>query len=162
MDINYTRNLIKGKITEVIFEEMFRSTGEFTVIPIGYEHTVPELAQYQHHVHIQKVLENIRNAPDFALISQDKTKVFLVEVKYRKEINQSDILQTATELSERWNPCFLFVATPKNFYFDSTNKILISKGLIELLPGSWVRNKIQISYMSLINDFVQNCHKKTP
>ncbi len=51
---------------------MFIASNKFTVIPIGYAHTIPELAQYRHHIQIQQILNNIRNAPDYALISQDK------------------------------------------------------------------------------------------
>jgi len=155
MDISYTRNLIKGKITEVVFEEMLRPTGEFTVIPIGYEHTMPELAQYQHHVHIQKVLENIRHAPDFALISQDKTNVFLVEVKYRKEFNQKDLQDIAISLSEKWNPCFLFVASKEHFYFDSALDIQKNNGSIKKLTASWVTYDIQKNYLELLNEFIR-------
>ncbi len=35
---------------------MFRVSEEFMILPLGYEHTTPILAQYQHFVHIQKVL----------------------------------------------------------------------------------------------------------
>jgi hypothetical protein len=155
MNPAYTQNLIKGKITEVIFEEMFRESGEFTVIPIGYEHTIPELAQYQHHVHIQKVLENIRSAPDFALISQDKAKVFLVEVKYRAEPTEKDLLEIATELFDKWNPCFLFIATKETFYFDSCKQIIDNKGTITSLSESWIKNTIQKEYLQVLKEFIR-------
>jgi hypothetical protein len=31
---------------------------------------------------VKQVLDNIRNVPDFALVSQNKGSVYLVEVKY--------------------------------------------------------------------------------
>ena len=133
MDISFSRKLIKGKIVEVIFEEMFRISEEFTVLPIDYEHTTPELAQYQHHVQIKKVLDNIRHAPDFVLISQDKTKVFLVEVKYRHNLNNEENMLIANKMLEKWNPSFLFIATKNEFYFDSCNSIIINKGEIKKL-----------------------------
>ncbi|HSA84384.1 MAG TPA: hypothetical protein VLF20_05895, partial [Patescibacteria group bacterium] len=105
MDIDFSRNLIKGRIVETVFEEMFRASGEFTVLPIGYEHTTPTLAQYQHLLEVKNVLENIRNAPDFALISQDNKKVFLVEVKYRNELKSEEILEIAKDTLTRWNHC---------------------------------------------------------
>lgn len=155
MDINFSRQLIKGKITEVIFEEMFRVSEEFSVLPIGYEYTIPELAQYQHHVHIQKVLENIRNAPDFALISQNKTQVFLVEVKYRHELNQEEILEIAQQLLTKWTPCFLFVASAKGFYFESCHHILTANGDIEPLADTWINIDIQMQYLTLLREFIQ-------
>ena len=55
------------------------------------------LAQYQHHLQIKQVLNNIRNAPDFALLSHDRTRVFLVEVKYRREPAKDEILTIAKD-----------------------------------------------------------------
>jgi len=43
-NIDFSRDLIKGRIAEVIFEQMFREQGQYTVIPFGYEQTVPTLA----------------------------------------------------------------------------------------------------------------------
>jgi hypothetical protein len=101
MDVNYSRKLIKGKIAELIFQEMFGVSEKLTILPIGYEHTTPILAQYQHHVQIKQVLENIRNAPDFALISQDKKSVYLVEVKYQNGFTREHILEIARDLCAR-------------------------------------------------------------
>ena len=53
---------------------MFRESGKFTILHAGYEYTLPELAQYQHLAEVKAVIENIRNAPDFVLISQDEKK----------------------------------------------------------------------------------------
>lgn len=153
MDINYTRNLIKGKITEVIFEEMFRSTEKLTIIPIGYEHTIPELAQYNRHIHIQQVLKNLKHAPDFALISQDRSQVYLVEVKYRHELNDDEILKIAGDLHDKWNPVFLFLATRQNFYFESCKAIVDNKGSIQLLPDGWIKKEVQMQYLSLLQEF---------
>ena len=97
MSLNFSKQLIKGKIAETIFEEMFRVSEEFTIIPVGYEHTTPILAQFQHHAQIKEVLENLKSAPDFALISQDKSQVYLVEVKYRSSLNEASILEIAEE-----------------------------------------------------------------
>lgn len=152
-NINYVRNLIKGKIVETIFEEMFRTAGEFTILPTGYEHTIPELAQYQHHVQIQKVLENIRNAPDFVLISQDKTKVFLVEVKYRSELDSLEALEIAGHTLRLWNPSYLFIASRTGFYFSPCSSILEHKD-IEVLNESWINKEIQKRYNNLLKEYI--------
>lgn len=154
MDIDFSRQLIKGKIAEVIFAEMFSVSEEFSIIPIGYEYTVPELAQYQHHVHIQKVLQNLREAPDFSLISQDKTKVFLVEVKYRATLDKRQILEIANSLYPKWNPIFIFLATQIGFYFDSCKNIVANNGDTNLLSNKWVREDIQLEYNKLLKTFV--------
>lgn len=152
-NIKYVRGLIKGKITETIFEEMFRTTGKFTIIPFGYEHTVPELAQYQEHVQVKKVLENIKNAPDFIIISQDRTEVYLVEVKYRNVYSKNEVLQISQELLQIWNPSYLFLATSDRFYFSPCNRILINGGEMELLDESWIPNETQEKYNRLFNEF---------
>lgn len=154
IDINYSRNLIKGKITEAIFEEMFRVSEEFIILPIGYEHTTPILAQYQHHVQIKAVLQNIRNAPDFALISHDHKNVFLIEVKYRNVFTNEDIIQIAEDTITSWNPCFIFVASKDNFYFSSCKTIIDSHGEIERLRESWIKRELQQKYISLLQEFI--------
>ncbi len=155
MDISFSRNLIKGKITELIFEEMFRSTEEFTIIPLGYEHTTPMLAQYQHHLHVQKVLQNIRNAPDFALVSQDKQSVYLVEVKYRSQFDKQDVLDIANKINATWNPCFLFLASKNKFYFSPCSSLIDRNGEIEELKESWIKKEIQLAYSFLLTEFIK-------
>jgi hypothetical protein len=154
MDINYSRQLIKGKIVEVIFEEMFKQSEEFDIIPIGYEYTVPELAQYQHHVQVQKVLENIRNAPDFALISRDKKQVYLIEVKYRNPIHKEEIFFIANELHNRWSPAFLFLASQDGFYFDSCFNIIQNKGIIKKCSSDWIKENVQNQLQNLLHEFI--------
>ena len=116
MSIEFSRKLIKGRIAEVIFEQMIREEGRYTVIPFGYEHTMPTLAQYRHLAKIQAVINNISEAPDFALISDDKTEVFLVEVKFQTGLNFEEIRLAAQKLLERWDYPWIFVATPDGFY----------------------------------------------
>lgn len=149
-----TKNYLRGKIVEIIFEEMFRDAGEFTIIPLGYEHTTPMLAQYQGYVEVKQVLENIRSAPDFALVSHNQKKVFLVEVKYCNSFTDEDVLRIAKNILERWNPCFLFVASKDNFYFSPCSSIVTNKGEIEILRESWIKKEIQQSYFSLLKDFI--------
>lgn len=155
MDINFSRNLIKGKVTEAIFEEMFRTLGKFTILPLGYEHTTPILAQYRHLAHVQKVFNNLSQAPDFALISDDKTQVFLIEVKYRSQFDKEDILNIANKMHLAWSPCLLFVASTEAFYFESVQEIINNKGNIERLADSWIKKEIQDKYLVLINEFIK-------
>ena len=80
-NIEFAKDLIKGRIAETVFEQMIREEGRYTVIPFGYEHTMPTLAQYRDHAVLKQVMANISDAPDFALVSQDKKEVHLVEVQ---------------------------------------------------------------------------------
>lgn len=153
--INFSRQLIKGKITELIFEQMFRDSGKFTILRGGYEYTLPEIAQYQHSLQANQVLENIRNSPDFILISEDKQNVFLVEVKFRTKVLKSNVLEIAIRLVDRWHSPWLFVATPEGFYFEPCNSIIKNSGQLNSLSKNWVSLKTQISYLSLLNEFVK-------
>lgn len=132
---------------------MFHESGKFTVLHSGYEYTLPELAQYQHLAEVEAVMTNIRNAPDFILISQDKKEVHLVEVKYRSQLRLDDIREKAENLLKTWNPSWLFVATPKGFFFEPCNTILNNNGNIKSLYETWVDYKTQEEYLKLLNEF---------
>ena len=152
-EISFSRELLKGKIAEVIFEQMFRDCGKFTVLPFGYENTVPEVAQYQHLVEVQKVLDNIRHAPDFIIITQDRVQVYLVEVKYRRSTTPEDVKAIAEKVRERWDVAWLFLATPEGFFFDAINRVINSGGKIPPLANSWIDERTQARYRTLLNEF---------
>ena len=151
--IDFSRNLIKGKIAEIVFEQMFREMGEFTILHLGYEYTTPELAQYQKYVQVKKVLDKIRHAPDFVLISQDKTKVFVVEVKYRMGKNNLEILDVAEKTLKLVNPAWLFVASSDGFYFDSCSNVIKNNGIVKKMSSTWVSDFIQAENLKLLNEF---------
>jgi len=153
MEQNFIKHLIKGKIAETIFEYMFQESGEYTVLRSGYEYTLPELAQYQHLAEIQAVIENIRNAPDFILVSQDKTKVYLVEVKYRYHRDSEDLKEIAEATLKAWNPSWLFIASPDGFFFEPCNTVNNNNGEIAPLYETWVAKPTQETYLKLLNEF---------
>ncbi len=150
----FIKDLIKGKIAEIIFEQMFRETGNYTILHSGYEYTLPELAQYQHFAEIKAVIENIRNAPDFILISQDKKEVYLVEVKYRKHRDANELKRIVQDTLKTWNPSWLFVASPDGFFFEPCNSILKNNGRIgHLVNEKFVKPKIREEYLGFLNQF---------
>lgn len=153
MDAKFIKHLIKGKIAEIIFEQMFRESGKYTILHSGYEYTLPELAQYQHLTEVKAVIENIKNAPDFVLISQDKKEVHLVEVKYRDPRRPEDLKEIVGKTLEIWNPSWLFVASPDGFFFEPCNTVLRNNGNIERMYARWVDPKIQEEYLKLLNQF---------
>lgn len=155
MDIEYTKNFIKGKIAEHIFELMFRESGKFTVLKFGYENTLQELAQYQHLIHVKSVLDNIRNAPDFVLVSQDKREVYLVEVKYRKTRNPEELKKIAEENLKTWNPSWLFIASPDGFFFEPCNSVLVKNGEMDRLYSKWVSEENQEKFNALTKIFLK-------
>jgi hypothetical protein len=147
----FIENLVKGKIAEIIFEQMFRESGKYTILHSGYEYTLPELAQYQHLTEIKAVIENIRNAPDFVLVSQDKKEVHLVEVKYRTNRYAEDLRKVCEETLKIWNPCWLFVASPDGFFFEPCNTVKNNDGQIgRLVNEQFVDHKIRDNYLDLL------------
>lgn len=155
MNIDFSRRLIKGRIAEVIFEQMIREEERYMVIPFGYEHTMPALAQYRHKIsEVPKVIDNISEAPDFALISEDKTKIkiYLVEVKYQNNFNLDEIKVYCDKLLKRWESPWIFIATPEKFYCAPCSTIGKNGGMNEL-PESWVAKHRQVEYLKLLNEF---------
>ena len=151
-EIDFSKKLIKGKITEVIFEQMIRSEKRYTVIPFGYEHTMPMLALYQQLVEVKHIIKNISEAPDFVLISEDKKELYLVEIKYQNKLNINDLKEYADKLLKRWDCPWIFVATPESFYCGMSEWIT-KEGRINELSDKWVTKERQTEYLKLLNEF---------
>lgn len=149
------KNFIKGKIVELIFDQIFREAGRFTILPFGYERTLPELAQYSSEVKYRPVLDNVRSAPDFVLISHDKTEVYMVEVKYRANHTKADLVRIAKKIRSRWEAIWIFLATPDGFYFDSCTNVVKNEGAIASLDFGWVPEDIQKQYLELMKEFIK-------
>ncbi len=152
MSLNFDKSLIKGKIAELVFEEMFHSQGRFEVLPNGYEYKAPEIAQNLQNLD-KEYFARLRHQPDFILLSWDNKEKYLVEVKYESIKNESRILETAKNLRNNYGPTFLFVATPEAFYFESCAKI-IENGYIEKLHENWIPEEVQEKYLKLLNEFI--------
>jgi len=153
MEINFSKNLIKGKIAELIFEQMFRESEKYTILHYGYEHTLQELVQYRKTLR-KDVMEDIKDTPDFILMGNNKKDIYVVEVKYRAKIKENDLKKIATNILKKWNPSWLFVASKDGFYFSPCNKI-IKTGKINRLSNSWINKKNQKEYINLLKEFIE-------
>jgi len=151
----FSEQLIKGKITELIFEQMLREAGGFTVLSFGYENILPELMHRQHDMKTEKTMEVIRRAPDFAVINDDTHDVHLIEVKYRKQMRSSEILSLSNKMYESWKPSHLFLATPIGFYFDNVSDIIKNKGKVKPLVHRQISKALQDRYIKLLNEFIK-------
>ncbi len=149
-NLDFARNLVKGRIAETIFAQMFRDTGNYTVLEFGYEKVIPELVR-QNYNHENPVIESLRVAPDFAVINQDTKEVRLIEVKYRVRLDPSEIKKTAEKMHQSWNPSYLFIATLKGFYFDEITRIIDCNGYIAPLVD--ISKEIQSEYLEILKDF---------
>lgn len=154
MQKDFSKQLIKGKIAELVFDQMFRDSCKYTVIPFGYESVVPELMQYTNGGEYKNLLDNIRNAPDFALVSHDPKEVFLVEVKYRSRIDGEEIRKTASMICEQWKLAWIFIATPDGFYFDTCTDLLKDNSTATLLSEKLVSKDLQEKYQKLLTEFI--------
>lgn len=152
-NIDFAKNLVKGKIAETIFAQMLRETKEFTVLEFGYEKVIPELIQ-QGYNEKNDMIETLKTAPDFAVINRKNKEVKLIEVKYRKKFNAKDILVVAERMHKSWNPSYLFVATPNGFYFDEVNEIIKNQGKMSLFTQ--ISQKIQEQYKNILINFEGN------
>lgn len=152
-EMDFSRSIIKGRIAEIIFEQMIRAEGRYTVIPFGYENTLPLLAQHREKFsEVDYIIKNISEAPDFVLLSPEKSQVFLVEIKYQSVLDIEKLLEYAFRLQSRWLHVFLFVVTPTCFYCDYAG-IVYKKKSISPLPDSWVSLSRQKQYLKLLSEF---------
>lgn len=153
--INFSKQLIKGRIAEMVFEQMYREA-DFTVLSFGYENIIPELMHHQHELKAEQTLEIIRRAPDFAVINKNTHDVHLVEVKYRKHMNDEGVFQDAKRMYQSWKPSYLFIATPEGFYCDKVSRIVENNGKIASLVHPDLPMSLQEKYIGLLNTFLQN------
>jgi len=153
-NIEFSKNLIKGKIAETIFEQMFRENGNFTILRFGFEHTIPELAQYRAST-FKRVVDDLSDAPDFVLISNKdgEKEVYLIEVKYRAKWGKDEIKKIAEKLLKRWNPVYLFIASLDGFFFGPCNTIVNKDGEIGHLYDKWADKETQGKYLKLLREF---------
>jgi hypothetical protein len=149
-NIDFARNLVKGRIAETVFAQMLWDTGEYTVMEFGYEKIVPELMR-QNTNHDNPAIESLRVAPDFAVINQNTKEVRLIEVKYRYRLDPEEVLDCAKKMHASWNPSFLFIATLDGFYFDEIEKIINGNGFIK--PFDAVPSELQEKYLKILKDF---------
>jgi hypothetical protein len=152
--INFSKNLVKGRIAETLFEQMMRDAGCFTILSFGYENIIPELAHRQNDMKAQETMEIIRRAPDFAVINNDTHDVFLIEVKYLMSPTPETILKDAKRMFESWKPSYLFIATPGGFFFDKAATIVENNGIIQHFIHPQIPAELQDKYIKLLNEFI--------
>ena len=148
----FSRDLVKGRIAETVFEQMYRDTGNYTVLEFGYEKIVPELVQGGYKEH-DDIVDTLRNAPDFAVIDNRKKHVRLIEVKFRRRFMSEETLAVAERMQKTWNPSYLFIATISGFYFDSIDDIIERKGFISPLSDDEIPANIQAKYLRVLTEF---------
>ena len=151
--MDFVRNKIKGKIAEIIFQHMLAENDFATIIPFGYEHSAPMLAQYQHLLESSDDIADIRDTPDFLIMKPDHKQAVLTEVKYRKHKEPAQVQRIATKIDRHWKSAWLFLATCDGFFFAPCSVILAQHGDIPRLPVQWIPQDIQDKYFQLLLEF---------
>lgn len=154
-NIKFTHELIKGKIAEIIFAQMIRSTGVHTILEFGYEKTLPSLAQmYPKSESSAETMEIIKRAPDFTIINHQTKEVHLIEVKYMKDPKSVAVNRAARDIKKSWKQAALFIASPDGFYFDQVETIIKNNGVIKPFKHPKIPAKEIAQYIALLNEFI--------
>jgi hypothetical protein len=74
-------------------------------------------------------------------------------VKYRSRRRPEDLKDVVDRTLERWNPSWLFVASPDGFFFEPCSYVSQNNGAIGPLYDKWVTKPIQEEYLKLLNKF---------
>jgi hypothetical protein len=152
MQKDFEKQLIKGRVAELVFQQMWSELRTHTILPLGYERVLPGLLERSDN----KALKPIRSAPDFVLIPKDDKddNIMIVEVKFRKHPETgNNLLNIAAEQNKRWSPSYLFIASLKGFYWGRCD-LIIKNRKIEKLDTELIPSKIQEKYRKIINEFL--------
>ncbi len=153
-NIKFTHELIKGKIAEIIFEQMIHNTKGYTVLEFGYEKVVHQLAKAKQSADARAMIEIVRKAPDYAIVNEENHNVTLVEIKYMATRTNGKVNAIAKEIERSWRNAALFIATPQGFYFDQVDTIIKNKGVIKPFTHPKIPKKVTDQYLAMLNEFV--------
>lgn len=145
------KNVMKGRATETVFEEMFGNKDRYRVLHFGFEYVSPELTQAVRDK-TDPTFKMISKTPDFILHDLEEKRLYLVEAKYRTSISKSEVLKTAEILKERgWNLSKLFIASTDGFYYDDVENIIKNGGICCKLSEDVIPKMTQEKYLSELN-----------
>ncbi len=152
----FVKNIIKGKIAEIIVFEMFQEINRFIVIPFGTEMLIPDLLKLEKTEVVQNAIGRLRQRPDLSIVDTQTGSHFLIEVKYRESPTQALMLTLAKDLHESWPSAYLCVVSPLGFFFDSCAEIIAREGDISLIDGAIIPQDIQEKYLKIVQDTIKN------
>lgn len=153
-NIKFTHELIKGKIAEIIFEQMIHNTKGYTVLEFGYEKVVHQLAKAPKSEDAKAMIEIVRKAPDYAIVNEDTHNVTLVEIKYMAKRTNGKVNAIAKEIERSWRHAALFIATPDGFFFDQVDTIITNKGAIKPFHHAKIKPALVGQYLAMLNEFI--------
>ena len=121
----YFDNIVKGRIAEVIVEELFKKSG-YKVFRYGYESVLQNLTQSGIRLRRKdEIHRKIKTTPDFIVVSDGVADY--VEVKFRTNGIRKEELDS-------WDEACLILVTPKDPYFYIVPVDEFLKGKSDLIP----------------------------
>ena len=153
-NIHFTDQLIKGKIAEIVFEQMIHQTKGYTILEFGYEKVVRQLAKERKNDAAKETIEIVRRAPDFAIINEKTHDITLVEVKYMHQVTPKYVQHAARDIKKSWKRASLFIASPEGFYFGTVSELVDNGGHIKPFHHNHISKKRQLEYLALVNKYI--------
>ncbi len=142
------RNRLKGSVTQALVRSLLTDAG-ITVVPLGIEEVVREVSDMEAAQYAALDLpDTLKKLPDFFAVNRERTKSWLIEVKFRKTWNeevQKQLYNILREQVETWHPLYLII------FFGDTPSHFPGQ------PSSWIRvaKLIWNGDLSVVKDDVQ-------
>lgn len=124
-------NRLKGSVTESLIRSLLADCG-LTVVPLGIEEVIREMAELSQERYLALSLpDSLRKLPDFFATNKDRSKSWLIEVKFRKtwtnEVRDELELKLTPQVNV-WSPLYLVL-----FYGESPHPYDTTG------PAAWIR-----------------------
>lgn len=154
------RNKLKGNMTQTFAKHLLEIAG-YTVMGFGIEEIVPSVSHlpYPDYMALNIPLQ-LRKAPDYIAVRADLNAFFLVEVKYRRTLDEKSVAGLNDELTKQyeWWPTthtMLMISQPfrRNGTFHQDYIRVITPEKLHLLSGGCAPKEIWDRLPSLIEVF---------
>lgn len=154
MNNNFPENLIKGKIVETVFQQMFLGSDQYEMY--SFEATVDfsSIQHLVHHTDIQNIIDGKAPVPQCIVVPKGKDEVYIVNTLYSPSYHSQDLMVLAEKYHSQWEYSWLFFATDHHLHFDSCWNIMNSHGHMDFLPYTWIPRDIQDKYRTLLHQFL--------
>jgi hypothetical protein len=151
--VSLLRRDVESAIVLSLVTSMFREANH-TVIPLKQADAATQLAAHAHHLPVRKILSNLDQAPDLAIIGSKASECTVIEVVYAKVLDPTLISDRAHRILRRWDPSALLVVTHTGFHFAASQKAKVVNGHLPALTEKIVSRELQNKYHDLLMDYL--------
>lgn len=99
---------LKGHLVAAVFEVLLIDAG-YQVIPTGVEKTIRELRPVDYDTYIDLIHPRLRSVPDMFVLDVEAHKTWLTEIKFRRSLDPSELLNKMVNQLD-WAPFCLLLA----------------------------------------------------